>query len=62
MFPALFLGAAGGMMAAQLPGFSLTPAIAVGLGASVASVLKLPLSAAVLGVFLTSTLAQGRAR
>ena len=53
VFPALFLGAAGGMMAAQLPGFSLTPAIAVGLGASVASVLKLPLSAAALGVFLT---------
>lgn len=53
VFPALFLGAAGGMMAAQLPGFSLTPAIAVGLGASVASVLRLPLSAAALGVFLT---------
>jgi H+/Cl- antiporter ClcA len=53
VFPALFLGAAGGMMAAQLPGFELTPAIAVGLGASVASVLRLPLSAAALGVFLT---------
>jgi H+/Cl- antiporter ClcA len=53
VFPALFLGAAGGMMAAQLPGFSLTPAVAVGLGASVASVLRLPLSAAALGVFLT---------
>jgi chloride channel protein, CIC family len=53
VFPALFLGAAAGMMAAQLPGFSLTPAIAVGLGASVAAVLRLPLSAATLGVFLT---------
>ena len=53
VFPALFLGAAGGMMAAGLPGFGLTPAIAVGLGASVASVLRLPLSAAALGVFLT---------
>jgi H+/Cl- antiporter ClcA len=53
VFPALFLGAAGGMMAAQLPGFELTPAIAVGLGASVASVLRLPLSAAALAVFLT---------
>ena len=53
VFPALFLGAAGGMMAAHLPGFSLTPAIAVGLGAAVASVLRLPLSAAALGVFLT---------
>jgi len=53
VFPALFLGAAGGLMAAQLPGFELTPAVAVGLGASVASVLRLPLSAAALGVFLT---------
>jgi chloride channel protein, CIC family len=52
-FPALFLGAAGGMMAAQLPGFSLTPAIAVGLSAATVSVLRLPLSAAALGVFLT---------
>jgi hypothetical protein len=40
-------------MAAQLPGFELTPAIAVGLGAAVASVLRLPLSAAALAVFLT---------
>jgi len=53
VFPALFLGAAGGMMAAHLPGFSLTPAVAVGLGASVTSVLRLPLSGAALGVFLT---------
>ena len=31
-FPAMLLGAAGGMMAAQLPGFGLTPAVAVGIG------------------------------
>jgi H+/Cl- antiporter ClcA len=53
VFPAMFLGAAGGMMAAQLPGFDLTPAVAVGIGAAVASVLKLPLSAVVLAVLLT---------
>jgi hypothetical protein len=41
------------MMAAQLPGFALTPAVAVGIGASVASVLRLPLSAVVLGLVLT---------
>ena len=52
-FPAMLLGAAGGMMAAQLPGFDLTPAVAVGIGAAVASVLRLPLSAVVLGVVLT---------
>lgn len=54
VFPALFLGAAAGMMAAQLPGFELTPAVAVGLGASIAAVLRLPLAAVVLAVLLTS--------
>jgi chloride channel protein, CIC family len=53
-FPALFLGAAGGLMAAQLPGFEMTPAVAVALGAAVVSVLRLPLSAVVLAVVLTS--------
>jgi H+/Cl- antiporter ClcA len=59
VFPALFLGAAGGMMAAQLPGFDLTPAIAVGMGAAVVAVLRLPLSAAVLAVILTSKAGPG---
>ena len=53
-FPALFLGAAGGLMAAQLPGYSLTPAVAVGIGAAVASVLRLPLSGVVLAALLTA--------
>src|ERR1700677_265430 len=30
-FPAIFLGAAAGIMAARLPGFSITPAVAVGM-------------------------------
>ena len=53
VFPALFLGAAGGMMAAQLPGFGFTPAVAVALGAVTASALRLPLSGATLGILLT---------
>jgi H+/Cl- antiporter ClcA len=53
-FPAMFLGAAAGLMAADLPGFDATPAVAVGLGAGVVSVLKLPLSAVVLATVLTS--------
>jgi H+/Cl- antiporter ClcA len=52
-FPALFLGAAGGMMASQLPGFALVPAVAVGMGAATAAVLRLPLSAAIIATFLT---------
>ena len=53
VFPSLFLGAAAGVMAAHLPGFSVTPAVAVGMGAAVVSVLNLPLSAVVLAVLLT---------
>ena len=53
-FPAMFLGAAAGLMAAQLPGFSITPAVAVCIGAAVVSVLRLPLAAVVLATLLTS--------
>ena len=35
VFPSLFLGAAAGVMASHLPGFSITPAVAVGMGAAV---------------------------
>lgn len=58
-FPAIFLGAAGGLMAAQLPGFDVTPAVAVGIGAAVASVLRLPLGSIVLAVLLTSSSGPG---
>lgn len=58
-FPAMFLGAAGGLLASHLPGFDVTPAVAVGLGASVAAVLRLPLSAVVLAVLLTSDTGAG---
>ena len=52
-FPGLFLGAVAGLMAGQLPGFSITPAIAVGMAAAVAAVLRLPLSAIVIAAVLT---------
>src|SRR5205823_4534297 len=54
VFPAMFLGSAAGLMAAQLPGFETTPAVAVGLSAAVVGVLRLPLSGVVLAVLLTS--------
>jgi H+/Cl- antiporter ClcA len=54
VFPAIFLGAAAGLMAAELPGFELTPAVAVGIGTAVVAVLRLPLSAVVLATVLTS--------
>jgi hypothetical protein len=52
-FPAVFLGAAAGIAASHLPGFALTPAVAVGIGAATTAVLKLPLSATVLATLIT---------
>ncbi|HEY3670168.1 MAG TPA: chloride channel protein, partial [Acidimicrobiia bacterium] len=52
-FPAIFLGAAGGIAASHLPGMSLTPAVAVGMGVMVVAFLKLPLSAVVIATSLT---------
>lgn len=53
-FPALFLGAAAGVIFADLPGLSLTPAVAICLSAATVAVLRLPLSSVVLGILLTS--------
>lgn len=54
-FPALFIGAAGGLLAAHLPGFSETPAVAALMGAMAVSILRLPLSSVVLALLLTSS-------
>ncbi|MGZ8769349.1 hypothetical protein, partial [Aeromicrobium sp.] len=54
-FPAIFLGAAGGIAASHLPGMSMSPAVAVGIGVMVVSFLKLPLSAIVIATMLTSS-------
>lgn len=53
-FPALFIGAAGGLLAAHLPGFSETPAVAVLMAAVAVSILKLPLSSVIIALLLTS--------
>src|SRR5262249_58971284 len=52
--PALFPGAAAGLLAAHLPGFSETPAVAVLMAATAVSILKLPLSATVITLLLVS--------
>jgi hypothetical protein len=59
VFPAIFLAAAGGIMALRLPGFSLTPAVAVAMGAAIAAVLRLPLAAVVLATLLTANSGTG---
>ncbi len=50
----MFLGAAGGIMASHLPGFSITAAVAVGIGAGTVAILRLPLSAIVIASVLTA--------
>ena len=54
IFPSMTLGGAAGILAAELPGVTLTPAVAVGIAAGVAAAIRLPLSATVLAVVLTA--------
>ncbi len=54
-FPALFLGSAAGLLAAHLPGFAETQAVAVLIAIGAVSVLRLPLSSVVLALLLTSS-------
>jgi H+/Cl- antiporter ClcA len=53
-FPALFLGAAAGLMATHVPGLPETAAVAIGLGAGTVAILRLPLSAVLIATLLTS--------
>ncbi len=53
-FPAMFVGAATGILASHLPGFDFTGAVGVGIAAGVAAMLRLPLSAVVLATLLMS--------
>ena len=55
VFPALFIGAAGGMAASGLPGLELVPAAAMGIGAMCTVMLGLPLTATLLATLLMGT-------
>jgi hypothetical protein len=48
VFPAIFIGAAGGMAAAGLPGLEFVPALAMGIGAMTVAMLGLPLTSTLL--------------
>lgn len=61
VFPSLLLGAAAGLVAAELPGFDVTPAVAVGMGAAAVAVLRLPLASVVLATLLTARAGVGAA-
>ncbi|WP_218577541.1 chloride channel protein [Phytohabitans rumicis] len=52
VFPSLYLGAAGGILLSHLPGLELVPAVAMGIGAMSAAMLRLPLTAVLLATLL----------
>ena len=54
-FPAMFLGAAGGIALSHLPGLTLVPAVAMGLGAMTAAMLRLPMTAVLLTTLFLGT-------
>jgi H+/Cl- antiporter ClcA len=51
-FPSIYLGAAGGIVLSHLPGLSLVPAVAMGLGATCAAMLQLPLTSVLLATVI----------
>jgi H+/Cl- antiporter ClcA len=51
-FPALFLGAAIGILVGSLPGFDVSAGIAVGMAAATTAVLRLPITSIVLVTLL----------
>jgi hypothetical protein len=52
VFPAIFIGAAGGIAASHLPGLSLVPGVAMGIGAMCCTMLSLPLTSVLLATLL----------
>lgn len=52
VFPALFIGAAGGIAASELPGMEVAPAVAMGIGAMCTVMLTLPLTSTLLATLL----------
>jgi H+/Cl- antiporter ClcA len=59
VFPALAIGVAFTVMTAELlPGFETTPAIAIGLAAGTAAVLRVPFTAVLLATLLLGSSAQ----
>jgi H+/Cl- antiporter ClcA len=55
VFPSLFLGAVGGIAMSHLPGLPLIPAVAMGMGALAAVMLRLPFTAVLLATLVLSS-------
>ncbi|MFE9433485.1 chloride channel protein, partial [Streptomyces sp. NPDC006640] len=55
VFPSMFVGAAGGLAMAHLPGLDVTSGFAMGVGAMCVAMLKLPMTAVLLATLLLGT-------
>jgi H+/Cl- antiporter ClcA len=55
IFPAMYLGAAGGIAMSHLPGLALVPAVAMGIGAMSVVMLTLPLTSVLLATLLLAS-------
>lgn len=55
VFPSLFIGGALGIAASHLPGMSVVPGLAIGIGAMCVSMLKLPLTSVLLATVLLAS-------
>jgi H+/Cl- antiporter ClcA len=60
-FPAMFIGAAGGIAASNLPGLTMSAAIPVCIGAMIVAYLRLPLSAIIIASVLCASAGAGAA-
>jgi Voltage gated chloride channel len=55
IFPAMFLGAAGGIALSHLPGLPMVPGVAMGIGAMSVVMLRLPLTSVLLATLLLAS-------
>jgi H+/Cl- antiporter ClcA len=55
VFPAMFIGAAAGVAGSHLPGMSLVPGVAMGIGAMATVMLKLPMTSTLLATLLLAS-------
>lgn len=55
VFPSLFIGSSLGLVASHLPGMSVVPGLAIGIGAMCVSMLKLPLTSVMLATVMLSS-------
>ena len=55
IFPAMFIGAAGGIALSHLPGLPLVPAVAMGIGAMTVVMLTLPMTSVLLATLLLAS-------